>query len=131
MISAVLAIVVVLSGIYGSVFAVMLLFESEFLEYKEVWLIPLIIFLISLGWLAHGYNAPKQYNIKTYPITMINGDKQIADVDGQLININEELGVVAKPNQVLEVKTITNHFRGWVYFVEDRPEYKLVEVVKK
>jgi hypothetical protein len=131
MVSAVLIVVGIMMGIYGSAFAGISLFDGVFWEDKEVWMVPLVLFLFSLGWLVYGYNAPIQYNIKTYPIATINGNKQIADVDGQLININETMGAIAKPNQVLEVKTITNHFRGCVYFVEDRPEYKLVDKKEK
>jgi hypothetical protein len=127
MISVVLAIAVVLAGIFGLAFAVTSFFDGVFWEDKEVWMIPIVICLISFCWLWHGFNAPKEYNIKTYTITMINDNTQIADVDGQLLNINKKLGVIAKPNQLLEVKSITNRVRGWVYFVEDRPEYKLVE----
>ena len=127
MIGAVLTIVLGVSGGFGVVFTIMTLCEGEFLKYKELWMIPLAICLISFGWLWYGSNAPKKYDIKTYPISMINGNKQIADVDGQLLNVNEKLGVIAKPNQVLEVKTITNHFRGWVYFISDNPEYNLID----
>jgi hypothetical protein len=131
MISEVLALVMGIAGIVGFVIGISVFIGGEFWFYKKLWITPLVIFLICFYWLGHGLSAPIQYNIKTYPIVMINGDKQIADVDGQLININETMGAIAKPNQVLEVKTITNHFRGWVYFVEDRPEYKLVDKKEK
>ena len=88
--------------------------------------IPPIVLAICAIWLVIACNVEIEYETKTCPITTINGNTQVADVDGELINVNNLFGKIAKPNEALEVKKIKNHFRGWVYFIMDEAKYKLV-----
>ena len=122
-----LIVIWMLGGLIGISFLLISVLDKDCLVNKKLCGILLLMSLICFLWLKFSCSIPKQYEIKTYPIYTINENTQVANVDGTLFNINKYFGKIAKSNQMLEVKTITNHFRGGVYFTSDEPEYNLIE----
>jgi hypothetical protein len=95
-------------------------------EDMSIWGTLLVVSAVVWVWLVFGLYAPRIRKTETFPIITMTDNVQAASVHGELININKTLKQAAGPNQVLQVTTIENTFRGGVCFTTDKPEYKLV-----
>jgi len=115
-----------ITGLIGVIMLTGCIFSDMVKEEPRIWLPSLVISVICFIWLMFGCVVTPNYKTSVYKINTVDNTQVIKLENGMFVNINKKLGVVAKPNQMIEVKEITNHFRGGVYFITDSPEYKLI-----
>lgn len=123
--------------IVGSlVFIGMLIGTIIMQEFTSSWrglLYLFIALIVSFLWVKYANNIPNEYEKRTYNIISVDSvddiKMNIAVIDGQkIVNINQIFGCIPNDNQVLEVSTVTNIWRGGIYFsLYKKPVYKLVE----